>query len=289
MLNFNFKKIPEYNILANYKLYKNLYDTYPSTYHFREEIFRNDKGFIFITFNNIDIQSFQYSLIEFTLKNYGLKKNFLNFFLFRAEKRYDYRLEWALRHLKFYKSFLKILFKIIPIKFSIKNYVEINFLKLDLINSYRSYRHFYGFPSRGQRTWSNSNTTKALNNTIRNYKIKWMKKYFANVKCNDLRNVSVAEHYNLIWFKQWKHEWKVVSRIWEKAKLEVGFKRPKLDYKATAKKLVFSFWDKQYQKVKQRRKQTLRKNVYTLGFRPYYLKSIFRVKLNLNLLYKEKN
>ena len=93
MLNFNFKKIPEYNILANYKLYKNLYDTYPSTYHFREEIFRNDKGFIFITFNNIDIQSFQYSLIEFTLKNYGLKKNFLNFFLFRAEKRYDYRLE----------------------------------------------------------------------------------------------------------------------------------------------------------------------------------------------------
>jgi hypothetical protein len=152
MLNFNFKKIPEYNILKDYKAYKDLFSTYGTTYHFREEIFRNDKGFIFITFNNIDVQTFKYSLIEFTLKNYGFKKNFLKYFLLRSEKMGDFRIEWALRHIKFYRSFLKILFKIIPIKFSVKNYIEINFLKLDLINSYRSYRHFYGLPSRGQRT-----------------------------------------------------------------------------------------------------------------------------------------
>lgn len=79
-----------------------------------------------------------------------------------------------------------------------------NIYLLDLIGSYRGWRHLIGLPLRGQRTWSNGKTTMRTNNILRKYK---------NWANNNLYRDAIKNNYFQIqactlWKNQWGDDWK---------------------------------------------------------------------------------
>ena len=88
----------------------------------------------------------------------------------------------------------------------------INIFFLDFINSYRGYRHVFGLPVRGQRTWTNGNSVFNSNNILRNYKINLFTKSFLFPLINNVNNAYYLEQINFIWKNQWEFEWNLAKR-----------------------------------------------------------------------------
>jgi ribosomal protein S13 len=104
-------------------------------------------------FNNKLLDS-EETLFFNILNNYGFKSNLINI----LEQRFENDIKIKLNN--FNKNDLEILFNIlytiIPYKSSIFKRKSFNIFMLDIITSYRGWRHFKGLPVRGQRTWSNA-------------------------------------------------------------------------------------------------------------------------------------
>ncbi len=82
-----------------------------------------------------------------------------------------------------------------------------NLLIHDITLSYKGWRHFKGLPVRGQRTWSNSRTSKLSNIDMKILKSRLLKTYYKGFD-NSVTNVGVAvEAYNRLWYRQWYLEW----------------------------------------------------------------------------------
>ena len=88
----------------------------------------------------------------------------------------------------------------------------VNIFFLDFINSYRGYRHIFGLPVRGQRTWTNGNSVFRSNNTLRNYKINVFKKSFSFSLKDNVNSAYYLEQINFIWKNQWEFEWNLAQR-----------------------------------------------------------------------------
>jgi len=84
----------------------------------------------------------------------------------------------------------------------------LNILFLDLINCFRGYRHTKGFPTRGQRTRTNAKTIKTQENSVKLFKINFMRKIHTNNNLVNLNTFYLAEQVNLLWKSQWKIEWR---------------------------------------------------------------------------------
>ena len=73
-----------------------------------------------------------------------------------------------------------------------------NIFFLDFINSYRGYRHIFGLPVHGQRTWTNGNSVYRSNNTLRNYKISIFKKSLLSSQKDNVNSAFYLEQTNFI-------------------------------------------------------------------------------------------
>ena len=87
-----------------------------------------------------------------------------------------------------------------------------NIFFLDFINSYRGYRHIFGLPVHGQRTWTNGNSVYRSNNTLRNYKISIFKKSLLSSQKDNVNSAFYLEQTNFIWKNQWEFEWNLAKR-----------------------------------------------------------------------------
>ena len=64
---------------------------------------------------------------------------------------------------------VKLFFRIIPEIYKVHDRYKFNLLKVKYTNEYRYYRLFMGFPSKGQRTWSNGKSAKKRRNFAKEF------------------------------------------------------------------------------------------------------------------------
>jgi len=100
-------------------------------------------------------------------------------------------------------KFRKILILEAPEFSNLKSCTEISICRLDVITCFKGWRHWKGYPVRGQGTWCNSWGTHKNNTFLRNFKIHFARKYYGNLNEYDLKLVLAAEHNNLLWWRQW--------------------------------------------------------------------------------------
>jgi len=144
------------------------------------------------------------------LKNFGFNLSFLG----KLEIRLEFFFKFNLYN---YSSpqlvcLLKYLLLFVPIDKNFKKRRLVNIYFLDLIASYRGWRHSRGLPVRGQRTWTNSWSVFKSNLILREYRIEVSKKIYGSIQINHLSVAYLAEQINLLWKLQWEHEWRAAKK-----------------------------------------------------------------------------
>lgn len=101
-------------------------------------------------FNGVVIQP-NYNIEDFIKYNNGVGLVIKNLYNQRFEYIDNTPVLKELNNFQF-TSFLQILYQLVPKKQTIIRRCTLNLYILDLITCYRGWRHFKGFPTRGQRT-----------------------------------------------------------------------------------------------------------------------------------------
>lgn len=151
-----------------------------------------------------------------------------------------------------------------------KNYYEhtkLTVVLLDLINSYRGYRHFRGFPVRGQRTWSNGWSSFRSNKILRTIRLQWANKFY---NLNNVKNTKMgllAEYVNLLWFKQWTKIWLKAQKKQQKKKL-IDSKKKKLNIKNLSEfHISIPIKTNKSRQLTKKQKSLMSDSFYLLGFK----------------------
>ena len=217
-------------------------------------------------FNNKQI-FYNFKLIDFLDKNIdGFKNNYINFF----EQRLEISKKFNINLYKNSKWFilLNLLDVLIPENKSLKKRLLINTYFLNFIESYRGYRHSFGLPVRGQRTWTNANSTFQSNLMLRGYKLNIFKKSLSNLPIVDVNNSFYLEQLNYLWKNQWELEW-----IFAKKKRLIDLKKNRGFIK-----FDIGVLSKINPNVKDKKKQ----NLFSIGFDPGFTKIILKNNLKLS-------
>lgn len=99
---------------------------------------------------------------------------------------------WVLTFLKF-----------IPNKLILSDKYYLQLRLLEITNYYRFVRQFCGYPSKGQRTWSNAKGAKRLNKYIRSWFVeRHFKKFRFSCPVTLMNRVVYAEFFNEMWYHQ---------------------------------------------------------------------------------------
>ncbi len=165
-----------------------------------------------------------------------------------------------------------LLFSIFPNKCSLKKKYTMNIFMLDIINTYRGFRHSVGLPTRGQRTWTNAWSAYRSNVTLRQFKIQYAKRIHTSISLNDINIAYLAEQINNLWRLQWESEWKF-SRKQRQGKTKRSKKFFNVDLKALASGNVG---------------QQKNKKNYLVGFDPGFTKYVFKESIKRGLSKKIK-
>lgn len=203
-------------------------------------------------------------------KSYGFNK----FFLKKLEQRLESSLAIKLKDMtqKSWAVFINTISPIVPKKSSLKKRTLLNIFLLDLITSYKGWRHYKGLPVRGQRTWTNAWSSFRSNVTLRNYKIKVAKKFYGNLPTYEVNVALAAEQINVVWKTQWYDEW-------------FAAKLSRLNFKGNAKTIKIDLYSMangqimnpaKFKKMTKKQKQSFKKNHFTLGFDPGFTKPLLR-------------
>lgn len=160
-----------------------------------------------------------------------------------------------------------LLDSVIPNNKNLKKRRLINIYFLDFISCYRGYRHSFGLPVNGQRTWTNAKTTFSSNSLLRNYKLNLFKKSLLGLPINDVNNAFYLEQLNFLWKSQWELEW-----FFAKKKRLIDLKKSRGFIKFDINTL-----SKINPNVKDKKKQSL----FSIGFDPGFTKFILKNNLKL--------
>ena len=148
-------------------------------------------------------------------------------------------------------------------RFNVKRHKVVRLYWLELIGTYRGWRHMNGLPVRGQRTWTNAWSVYKSNVDLREFIVLLAKNIYSrsnlNFKIKTL--IYMAEHVNKVWALQWEKEWKLARK-----KRKEALKR---DYKSYTVNLArLAAGDVNTKKVRKNRKkqEKEKKNLFYLGF-----------------------
>lgn len=140
-----------------------------------------------------------------------------------------------------------------------------NIFYLDLICSYRGFRHANGLPTRGQRTWTNAVTAYKSNTRLRQFKLFYYKRLLGTVNSTFAAQSYLAEQFNLLWKIQWENEWKEARKKHKKlTQQKLSYGSVEVDLQALAKGEVSGYTRRGSAAKKKMYKQ--KKNKFTLGF-----------------------
>ena len=82
-----------------------------------------------------------------------------------------------------------------------------NILFFDMIGLYKAWRHVRGYPTRGQRTWSNGKSVTKNNTVFRSFRLQQFYTEFGTKKRTSFQILLNAEYNNRLWQKTWITEW----------------------------------------------------------------------------------
>ena len=213
---------------------------------------------------------------------YGLDSTSVKVF----EKRIESFKNFSFSQLHSYKwiILLNTLNKIIPFKKSIRDRYLLNIFYLDLIVSYRGWRHSRGLPVRGQRTWTNAWTSYRSNLVLREYKIVIAKRLYGSLPLDNLSVTYLAEQTNLLWKLQWENEWKE-ARKKRLVAVKSNIRSASVDLYSMSKGIVDTSGNK---KQKKKVKTHFGKNLFTLGFDVGFTKALIKTNYANMLSSKKK-
>ncbi len=147
------------------------------------------------------------------------------------------------------------------------------------LHNYKSWRHLFGHPVNGQRTWSNNKTRYRLPNILYNFLLyKFAKRYGIFTKTN-LRISFLVEHINLLWYLEWYAEWLSANEIFAATKQKTQFFRLRINYRYLMNFQVSTPYSIEHKKKKKKRKKV--KTEFTVGFQTLYVVSLFSKKKHL--------
>jgi len=215
-----------------------------------------------------------YSFFKKIKKNKnGLGFNLMKKFLQRSEN-YEYNKTNSIKSLllnNFISNF----------QFNDKSFKTRNILNIYLLNllgTYRGWRHSRGLPVRGQRTWSNSWSSYRSNLVLRSFKITISKRIYGSNYSNDCIVAYLAEEVNNMWRLQWYYEWLESKR--RRLNLQKNIKNNfKIDL-ISMSKLQIDTISKKNDSPKSKKSK---KNVFTLGFDPGFTKNIIKQNNQIKL------
>ena len=215
-----------------------------------------------------------YSLKDFFFSPdvFGFSKKILDIF----SKRFETRIETKSISLKTSQmvTLNYMLLDITPENKDLFNKYIVNIYLLDLINTYRGFRHSYGLPVRGQRTWSNAWSCYESNTLLRQFKLKILKRVYSTASTQQLNTYYYAEITNSLWQLQWSSTWKEAKRQrLIQAKKSRNFFNVDLDLLASGN-------------VSMKGKK--KKKVYLIGFDPGFTKYVLRESIRFKLKNKQK-
>ena len=222
-------------------------------------------------FNNKQI-FYNFKLLNFLDKNLdGISYSYITFLEKRLEVSSKYYIN-DYQNSRWYVLF-KLLYTIIPENKNLKKQRLINIYFLDLIFSYRGYRHSFGLPVRGQRTWVNANSVFKSNVIMRNYKMSVFKKSITHTSQRDINNAFYLEQLNFLWKNQWESEWSIFKK-----KRIVDLKKSRGFIKFDINTLV-----RINPNVRDKKKQ----NIFSIGFDKGFTKKV--LKNNVKLMLKKSS
>jgi len=161
-------------------------------------------------------------------------------------------------------------------KDSLRIRLLINIYLLELLGTYRGWRHSRGLPVRGQRTWSNGWSAYRANTILREYKIQIVRRLYGQNFSNEYYTAYLAEEVNNMWRLQWEREWRDARKKRFMASKN-NIHSVNVDLAAMAKMQVGGSLKKKDQSVK---KTKVKKNCFVLGFDPGFTKLLLRNSVN---------
>ena len=182
-------------------------------------------------FNNYNVYYYNYFWKNYFYWSIGLNKLFFKNFFKRCylinSLSYQFNSSNILKDLLFFNLFFSYCYMYIPKIFSFKNFFLYNLLIIDICSIYKTYRHLFGLPVNGQRTWSNANTTYYNNLLLRQYKLKKFSLFLSNSKPLTFKKIFLSEYINFFWQKQFFLEWVSVRRrryLFQKKNIYINYK-----------------------------------------------------------------
>lgn len=147
---------------------------------------------------------------------------------------------------------------------------------LHYLFSYKGWRHFFGLPANGQRTWSNNKTQFRLKNKLKEYQTLCFKKKFGINTNTNLKISFFAEYVNLFWFLEWNEEWLSANQTFKKSSSKKKYFKLKINYRHLLNVQVTTPFSLELKKKKRNRKKV--KSEFTIGFDSLYVVSLFSKK-----------
>lgn len=211
---------------------------------------------------------------QVSLINRGIGYDFFK----RISERFEINKNIALTSLTDFEwiTFLKILDDIFPTGTNHLHKYECQILILELITTYRGWRHSKGLPLRGQRTWSNASSSKKSNLTLRQVQERLARFFYNNSSLSEINLAYIAEKVNLLWKIQWNNDWNLAKKRLKHARRKNQRAPMKIDIHSMAKGNVFIGNEEIKSQKKNKKKKHVPKNVFSLGFDPGFTKAIVK-------------
>lgn len=159
--------------------------------------------------------------------------------------------------------------KLSPTRLTLLNKYKFQLRLLRVTNYYRFVRQFLGYPSRGQRTWSNAQSARRLNKYVRQWRTE---QHFSQFKFScpptTMYQVMRLEFFNEMWYTQWHHEWKYAKEYRLKNTRLFRYKKWKFGITYALKNRALTYYQNPYKlkRMKGKKKLVLPKNQFNVGF-----------------------
>jgi hypothetical protein len=159
-------------------------------------------------------------------------------------------------------------------------------LKTRYTNPYRYYRFFMGFPSHGQRTWSNAKSAKKRINYAKFWEEDITAQQFLfSCPKRVIGRLSHLEFLNSTWEVQWHHEW-VCARNYRLAyERRYRYKSWRFGFDYAVKNRALTYYVNPYKlkRMKGKRKVVLPKNQINVGLDQGFAQVFYRKIFSVNV------
>lgn len=225
----------------------------------------------------------------------GLNKRFYKILYKRfylIENNYiSYSSNFLVNDLFYFNLFFGYCKLIFSNQFSYKQLFLSKLICIDVCSMYKTYRHIFGLPVNGQRTWSNANTTYYNNLLLRQYKLKKFSIFLNDSKPLSFKKIFLAEYINIFWKKQCFLEWASVRRrrhIFQQSNFYIRYK---VDFNYLVNSNIEHFFKKTLElkkKKSHRKKRKFPKNTFNIGWQFGFTKDYLNLLRSVISLKKKK-